>query len=317
MTDNHPDAGLLRLDTEYRTLLGEINASKHFDAEGEIVEEATDRMNDLERKIADTPAESYAGIGIKLLIGVDNFCPLNPGETRTTDDLNIESALADAKRLAGDITELAQPKTVASDSGPDAGLLCRDETYTALLGEINAGEHSVDGTVSDLAFKSLTGLEEAIAAYPVHTLAGVAAKLRVVKSFIGSDVPVLVHERCAYAALEAVERLLAASTEDPFEALAAEWAEQKAECARLAKAEEEAGEGVAGAPSDAAIEKLDKIEIRIAATPTTTLLGIVTKLRTEVHAEVDYQFSTTENVIKTTLAGAEHLLRLAGDGRSG
>ncbi|MCH8112799.1 MAG: hypothetical protein IH905_12735, partial [Proteobacteria bacterium] len=31
-----PDAGLLRLNAEYRTLLGEINAGRHNDAEGNV-----------------------------------------------------------------------------------------------------------------------------------------------------------------------------------------------------------------------------------------------------------------------------------------
>ncbi len=101
---NEPDAELLRLNAEYRALMGEIDAGKYLNAEGEIFKEATDRRNDLERKIADTPAATYAGIGIKLLIAVDNFPPLGPGETRTTDELNLESALADAERLAGDVS---------------------------------------------------------------------------------------------------------------------------------------------------------------------------------------------------------------------
>lgn len=80
------------------------------------------------------------------------------------------------------------------------------------------------------------------------------------------------------------------------------------ECGRLAKAENEAGTAVFGAPSDAATERLAKIETRIAETPTTTILGIVTKLRTEASLEVDYDFWATEHTIKTALAGAEHLL---------
>ena len=200
------------------------------------------------------------------------------------------------------------PGDLAPGDEPDAMLLRTDACYTALLAEINAGKHTVDGNVSDLAFQSLTALEMAVAAHPVHTLAGVAAKLRVVKAFIGSDVPVEVHDRCTYAALEAVERLLAASTEDPFEALAREWADQKAECKRLVRTEDEAGGAKPGAPSNAAGDRLGEIETRIAETPTTTILGIVTKLRAEVYGEVEYQFTTTENVIKTVLEAAEHLL---------
>ena len=103
------DAELLRLNAEYRTLLGEINAHKHNDEKGDLSAEACDRRDDLERKIANTPAETYAGIGIKLLIGVDNFCPLDPGQTRTTDELNLESALADAERLASVAGSSCQP----------------------------------------------------------------------------------------------------------------------------------------------------------------------------------------------------------------
>ena len=96
---------------------------------------------------------------------------------------------------------------------------------------------------------------------------------------------------------------------DPFEALAREWAEQKAECERLSKAEDEASDTTElVVQSNAAGDRLGEIEQRIAETPTTTILGIVTKLRAEVYVEVDYQFTTTENVIKTALAGAEHLL---------
>lgn len=97
-------------------------------------------------------------------------------------------------------------------------------------------------------------------------------------------------------------------TVDPFEALAEEWAEQKAECERLAKAEDEAGVAGPDFPSNAAGDRLGEIEQRIAVTPTTTILGIATKLRAEVFAEVDYVFTTTEHVIKTALAGAEYLL---------
>ena len=314
---NEPDAKLLRLNAEYRALIAEQNAGKHRGASGDVTDESMERLSAIERKIADTPAESYAGVGVKLLIGVDNLDPLDPGKTRTTDELNLESALADAERLAGEgIINSAQPKTAASDSELDAPLLRTDANYTALLAKCNAGESSPNGDVSDLDQECLTGLEEAIAAYPVHTLAGVAAKLHVVRAFIGREVPVRADERCAYAALEAVERLLDGPTtvapvtagEDPFEALAAEWAEQKAECERLAKAEEEAGVTGPDFPSDAAQERLGEIEKRIAVTPTTTILGIATKLRAEVFAEVEYEFTTTENVIKTALAGAEHLL---------
>ena len=142
---------------------------------------------------------------------------------------------------------------------------------------------------------------------------------------------------------------------DPFEALAREWAEQKAECERVSKAWDEAwgrlpqwvkddkgpgrrfnpktgfmehdrseprlklearikranddcGITELDAQSDVAYKRLGEIEKRISETPTTTLLGIVAKLRVEASTETEYEFWTTEHVIKTALEGAEHLL---------
>ena len=175
--------------------------------------------------------------------------------------------------------------------------------------------------------------------------------------------PVRADERCAYAALEAVERLLDGPTtaapettgEDSFEALAAGWAEQKAECehlskacgealdrlpqwarddtgpkrrfnqktgfmehdrseprlkleARIKRANDDCGITELEAQSDAAYKRLGEIEKRISETPTTTLFGIVTKLRVEASMEVEYEFWTTEHMVKTALAGAEYLL---------
>ena len=98
---DEPDAELLRLNAEYRTFMDGLNAGKYTDEKGDIPAEASCRWDGLEKKIADTPAENYAGIAIKLRIAVDSFPPLDPGEPRCTDELNIESALADAERLAG------------------------------------------------------------------------------------------------------------------------------------------------------------------------------------------------------------------------
>ena len=143
--------------------------------------------------------------------------------------------------------------------------------------------------------------------------------------------------------------------EDPFEALAAEWAAQKAECERITRARKEADDKLDGwardrvekgrwdpktcdfipfpwtdelrdlderiktaqdeaglpkldAESDAAYKRLGDIEKRISETPTTTLLGIAAKLRVEAASDVEYETTTSENIMKTALAGAEHLL---------
>ena len=84
--------------------------------------------------------------------------------------------------------------------------------------------------------------------------------------------------------------------------------------ARMKRARDEAGITELGGQSDTAIERLGEIEKRIAATPTTTLLGIVTKLRAEASVEVEYEFTTTGNVIETALAGAEYLLARSQEG---
>ncbi len=54
------------------------------------------------------------------------------------------------------------PGDLAPSDEPDAALLRTDACYTAFLAEINAGQHTVDGNVSDLAYESLMGLEKAI-----------------------------------------------------------------------------------------------------------------------------------------------------------
>ncbi len=99
------DAVLLRLGDEHKTFLDEINTGGHRDAKGDILDEATEHRDALEEKIAATPANTFAGIAIKLRIGVDNLPmtlgTLPPGEEATTDELNLMSALVDVERLAG------------------------------------------------------------------------------------------------------------------------------------------------------------------------------------------------------------------------
>ena len=78
--------------------------------------------------------------------------------------------------------------------------------------------------------------------------------------------------------------------------------------ARIKRANDDAGTTELGFQSDATFERLGEIEKRISETPTTTLFGIVTKLRVEASTETEYEFWTTENIMKTVLEGAEHLL---------
>ena len=100
------DAELLRLNAEYRTLLGEINAGKHYDADGDLSAEATDRRDDLERKIADTPAETVAGVATKIRVAIVSFMAMcECAGIEMADDalpLKMLNGVADdAARLAG------------------------------------------------------------------------------------------------------------------------------------------------------------------------------------------------------------------------
>ena len=214
----------------------------------------------------------------------------------------------------------AKRKTAATAAEPDEELLRLNTEYRALRSEIDSDKHlDALGLIIDEASNRSHDLKRKIAGIPAKTYAGIGAKLRIAADGLRPEYPrdLETDELNLESALADAERLAVAASstvatettgEDPFEVLAKEWAEQKAECERLAKAENEAGVTGTDFPSDAAGDRLGALENRIAVTPTTTILGIVTKLRAEVHAEVDYQFTTTEKIIKTALEAAEHLL---------
>ena len=192
-TAAEPDAELLRLNTKYRALMGEIDAGKHCVADGDLRDKATDRRDELERKIADTPAESYAGIGIKLLIGVDNLDPLDPGETRTADLLNLESALADAEHL------------LARSQEGDAALLALDARIADEYADWKAGKVKDDEAVE--YGDRVAEMEQRFAKMPVHTLSGAAAKLRHLRRLLVDDGTLRTHDiPLVETALAAVEQ---------------------------------------------------------------------------------------------------------------
>ena len=101
----HGDAELLRLGDEHKTFLGEIDAGGHDDAKGDVLGEAVERQVALEEQIAAIPANTFAGLAVKLRIGTDNqsfrLYPDLQADDLSTDELNLMSALADAERLAG------------------------------------------------------------------------------------------------------------------------------------------------------------------------------------------------------------------------
>ena len=76
-----------------------------FHVKGDILGEAANHLDALAGKIAATPANTFAGLAIKLRIGTDNqpfrlYPDFQKGDLGT-DGLNLMSALADAERLAG------------------------------------------------------------------------------------------------------------------------------------------------------------------------------------------------------------------------
>lgn len=70
-----------------------------------LIRRSYDEANEIESQIAATPANTFAGLAIKLRIGTDNQpfrWDLNYRvEELSTDELNLMTALADAERLAG------------------------------------------------------------------------------------------------------------------------------------------------------------------------------------------------------------------------
>ena len=105
LPSNEPDAELLRLGAELTTFRKEIDAGLHPEEGGDVPDVAIEHLDEIERKIAAIPANTFAGIAIKLHIGTDNQpfrtdgC-FNEGDA-STDELNLMAALADAERLAG------------------------------------------------------------------------------------------------------------------------------------------------------------------------------------------------------------------------
>ena len=102
--DNEPDAELLRLHAQCETFLIELYRGKHRDANGDVSDEITGRMDHIERQIAAIPANTFAGIALKLRIGTDNQPFTVDGrfnvDDASADELNLMAALADAERLA-------------------------------------------------------------------------------------------------------------------------------------------------------------------------------------------------------------------------
>ena len=103
---NKPDAELLRLDAELTTFRNELDAGLPPEEGGDVPDVAIEHLDEIERKIAAVPANTFAGLAVKLRIGTDNqpfrLDPDSQEDQLTADELNLMTALADAERLAGD-----------------------------------------------------------------------------------------------------------------------------------------------------------------------------------------------------------------------
>ena len=107
LPSNEPDAELLRLGAELTTFRNEIDAGLHPEEGGDVPDVAIEHLDEIERKIAAIPANTFAGLAIKLRIGTDNqpfrLDPDSQEDQLSTDELNLMTALADAERLAGGV----------------------------------------------------------------------------------------------------------------------------------------------------------------------------------------------------------------------
>ncbi len=106
LPSNEPDAELLRLGAELTTFRNEIDAGLHPEEVGNVADVAIEHLDEIERKIAAIPANTFAGLAVKLRIGTDNQrfkTDLDfQVEDLTPDELSLMNALADAERLAGE-----------------------------------------------------------------------------------------------------------------------------------------------------------------------------------------------------------------------
>lgn len=90
----HPDAIILALAAEVRAMLAQVEGGGLSDGDAELL---MAKVNGLELQIARTPAQTVAGLAVKLRIAEDYW---QEDKAETTDLLCLRAALADAERLA-------------------------------------------------------------------------------------------------------------------------------------------------------------------------------------------------------------------------
>ena len=85
-----------------------VNGTKAELAEADArVKQGWNEVTEIERQIAATPANTFAGLAVKLRIGTDNqpfrLYPDFQEDQLSADELNLMAALADAERLSGGV----------------------------------------------------------------------------------------------------------------------------------------------------------------------------------------------------------------------
>ncbi len=189
--------------------------------------------------------------------------------------------------------------------GDDSELIAKVAEYERLCDEDKPHEGKVPNEEeSDARYEALIEAYPYIVSAPIHTVQGIAAKLRALKArleFImwGDDEEtVLASVMAALERIEVPADIVPVSVEsDPFIALAAEWKSVHAEHA-AARSEAE---------SEPILDRMFDVEGRIADTPATTFLGVITKLR----AIRSYKYGEPDQddrLVKSALEGAERLL---------
>ncbi len=141
------------------------------------VSQGWDKSSEMERRIAAIPANTFAGIAIKLRIATED---MNEEDMRRPTNANLESALADAERLAGMGDMTAPPENHA-----DAKLLALEAEIVNEQADWKAGK--VKDDEAEEHGERVSDMDQRFAEMPVHTLSGVAAKLRHLRRALVDD----------------------------------------------------------------------------------------------------------------------------------
>ena len=94
----HADAELTRAYDDYRQLVDEANAGLHNNADGDISDDAGDRIVELGERVCNLPAKTLEGVAVKLRAAAC-WSGETPIENYDVEELCTLSALETVERL--------------------------------------------------------------------------------------------------------------------------------------------------------------------------------------------------------------------------